>query len=136
MTALRILHELAGGKSIQTIECEPHIRCASSHEDARGRAQAQHALHRRPQDVAQRQTVEHRNQPPQLGRIEARLDLDAKTIGEHDPKLPARLHAPRSHQALPSRTILNDLDGNNLFPISGQRNTPAPRIERMHAQPT
>ena len=42
MTALRILLELADDKSIETIEAQPHIRPAGSHEDARGRAQTQH----------------------------------------------------------------------------------------------
>jgi hypothetical protein len=91
MAALRILPQLAGGKSIKAIEAQPHVCRASGHIDARGRAQAKHALHRLSQAVAQRRAVECRNQPPQLGRIEARLDFDAKTTSEHNPKLPAPL---------------------------------------------
>jgi hypothetical protein len=56
-----------------------------------------------------------------------RLDLDAKTRREHDPKLPA---APRSLQEPPRRTILNDFDRNNL--LSQSRYASAPRIQRMH----
>jgi len=61
MAALRILLQLTGGKSIQAIESESHVRHASGHEDARGRAHAKHALHRLPQTVVQRHTVECRN---------------------------------------------------------------------------
>ena len=96
MAALRILLELAGHQSIEAIEPEPHVGRAGGHKDARGRAQAEHALHRLPQAVARRHTVERRNQPPQLGCIEARLDLDAKPLSEHDSKLPAWRYAFRS----------------------------------------
>ena len=82
MPTLRVLLQLTGGKSIQAIEPEPHVRCASGHEDARGRAQTEHALYRLTQAVAKRHSVERRNQPQQLVRIKARPDLDAKTIGE------------------------------------------------------
>jgi hypothetical protein len=45
--------------------------------------------HRPRQRTAQRLTVECCNQVPQFGRIEARLDLDSKTITEHNSKLTA-----------------------------------------------
>jgi hypothetical protein len=92
-----------------------------------------HTLHRMPQAVAQLDSVKRRDQPPQLCRIEARLDLDTKTRNEHNPKLPTRLHAPRSLQAWPRRNLVNDLDRNNLLPRF--RYALAPRIQRMHAQP-
>ena len=42
MTTLGVLLQLADHKSIEAIEPEPHIGFAGSHENARGRAQAQH----------------------------------------------------------------------------------------------
>jgi hypothetical protein len=67
------------------------------------------------QAVAQRHTVERRNQPPQLRRIEARLDLDAKPLSKHDPKLPVRFLACPPHRVHRCRAIRNDLEGNDLF---------------------
>jgi hypothetical protein len=91
---------------------------------------------RRPrQKAAQLPTVERCNQTLQLGRIEARLDLDAKTVSEQNPKLSIPLHASCMLGPHTRSTILNDLDGNNLLARSRSRNAPAPRIQRMHAQP-
>ena len=135
MAALRILLELAGHQSVESIKPEPHISGAGGHKYARGRAQAEHTLHRLPQAVAQRHTVERRDQPPQLCRIEARLDLDTKTLSEHDPKLPARFLACGPHRVYRHRATRDDLDGDNLYARSKLCYAPAPRIKRMHAQP-
>jgi hypothetical protein len=42
MSALRILLQLADHQGIEAVEAKPHICCAGSHENARGRAQAEH----------------------------------------------------------------------------------------------
>src|ERR1039458_2909860 len=42
LTTLRVLLQLADHKSIEAIKAQTHVGFASSHENARGRAQAQH----------------------------------------------------------------------------------------------
>ena len=74
---------------------QPHVGCAGSHKNARGRAQAEHALHRMRKAGVPLRMIKRRNQTPQLGRIEARLDFDPKPPREHDPKLYA---LPQGHR--------------------------------------
>src|SRR6266404_2611876 len=42
MTTLRILFELTDHQGIEAVEAKPHVCFASGHENARGRAQAEH----------------------------------------------------------------------------------------------
>src|SRR6266700_1583818 len=93
-------------------------------------------LHRPRQAAAQIPTVECCNQAPQLGRVEAWIDLDPKPLSENDPKLAVPHHASCLHRADTRCTILNDFDGNNLLRRSRLCNALTPCIQRMHAQST
>jgi hypothetical protein len=92
-------------------------------------------LRRLRQAVAHPRAIERRDQTPQLRGIEAGIDLDPKPRSEQDPKLSMPLRASRRLRTHARSAILNDLDGNNLLPVSTLCNAPAPRIQRMHAQP-
>src|ERR1035441_8609286 len=85
------------------------------------------------QAVAHLRTIKGYDQAPQFRGIEAGIDLDPKPLSKYDPKLSIPCQASCLHRAHTRSTILNHLDRNTLLPRSP--NTPAPCIERMHAQP-
>lgn len=94
------------------------------------------ALHRLWQAAAHSRPIERRNQTPQLPGIEARLDLDAKTLSEHNPKLPVTSRTCWRMRVSMLRMIVNNLDRDNLFAASRLCDAFAPGIQRMHVQPT
>src|SRR5487761_2283735 len=63
MAALRVFLQLSDDKSIEPIESEPHVRHARGHENARGRAQAEHR-YTSPSATIKRRSVTASNPAP------------------------------------------------------------------------